>query len=324
MEPTDLDVRLLEEAGISSSISKISPLKGGANNRVYKIELEDASSLVLKQYFSHPQDLRPRLKAEYEFLSFAWNEGVRSIPQPLAQDPSRNRALYSYVDGSPATNSHANREYVEEAIAFLIALNKNRSRGNHLGCASESSFQFADSLAHVERRIDRLKNLSQDSPPLKLLHKFINDCLIPAWNECKTALHPEDPPVRDRILSPSDFGLHNTIFSMGKPIFIDFEYAGWDDPAKTICDFFLQPKFSIPMSFFALFSEAAASMTRNPSKTLERTQRLFSISKIKWCCIILNVFSNTGKSRRDFADHPHVFETQLELAERYLTNGPTL
>jgi len=45
----------------------------------------------------------------------------------------------------------------------------------------------------------------------------------------------------NRILSPSDFGLHNTISEKKKLYFLDFEYFGWDDPIKLICDFFWHP-----------------------------------------------------------------------------------
>jgi thiamine kinase-like enzyme len=44
----------------------------------------------------------------------------------------------------------------------------------------------------------------------------------------------------DRRLSPSDFGFHNIIVISDWMLkFIHFEYAGWDDPAKMVCDFFL-------------------------------------------------------------------------------------
>ena len=39
---------------------------------------------------------------------------------------------------------------------------------------------------------------------------------------------------------------NNIIIKKGKIYFIDFEYSGWDDPAKLYCDFILQPKIQIP------------------------------------------------------------------------------
>jgi thiamine kinase-like enzyme len=324
MESIAIDPGFLKKAGIASSICSLTPLRGGANNRVYKVLLDQSPPIVLKHYFSHPSDLRLRLKSEYEFIHYAWEMGIRSIPQPFAQDPIHNMALYSFIDGISGTHTHADESYVEAASEFLLQLNRDPSSGEHLGLASEACLEFKDYLSIVEKRLERLSSLPKDPKVYKQLKSFLAKRLIPKWNECKTALHSYTPNHEDRIISPSDFGLHNTIFSNGKPIFIDFEYAGWDDPAKTICDFFLQPKIPVSISAFESFAKRLSSLTKDPSKTLERTRRLFPISKIKWCCIILNVFSKVGKSRRDFAKDPQIFENQLQLAEKYLADGPNL
>lgn len=324
MEPTGVDPALLKKAGIESSPLECTPLRGGANNRVYKIEFECGSPKVLKHYFSHPGDTRPRLKSEFEFLRYAWDHGVREIPEPLAQDPSGNIALYSCIDGATASKIHSGPAYVDAAISFLLRLNAHRSQGKHLGPASEACFQFPDYVSLVERRLDRLKALPNDSIHLETLHDFMASLLLPKWDACKSALHSYSPRSADPIISPSDFGLHNTMVASDQFVFIDFEYAGWDDPAKTICDFFLQPKFPVSMDFFDSFSRALASLTSSPTQTIERAKRLFSISKIKWCCIILNVYSKIGQSRREFAEQPHLLETQLQLAKQYLMDGPHL
>ena len=48
-----------------------------------------------------------------------------------------------------------------------------------------------------------------------------------------------------RCISPSDFGFHNAIKTLDGVKFIDFEFAGWDDPCKALIDFMLQPKVPI-------------------------------------------------------------------------------
>ena len=59
---------------------------------------------------------------------------------------------------------------------------------------------------------------------------------------------PSERPLdqQDRCLSPSDFGFHNALAQGETVRFIDFEYAGWDDPAKTVCDFFHHPGVPVP------------------------------------------------------------------------------
>ena len=59
-----------------------------------------------------------------------------------------------------------------------------------------------------------------------------------------------DLPIAQRTLSPSDFGFHNALKRPdGRLAFLDLEYFGWDDPAKTIADFLLHPgmELSLPL-----------------------------------------------------------------------------
>jgi len=140
---------------------------------------------------------------------------------------------------------------------------------------------------------------------------------------CKAALHSLDPSSKDLIITPSDFGLHNALISgSGEPYFIDFEYAGWDDPAKTICDFFLQPKIPIPQMHFHAFAQQVCSMSINSEQTLQRTKLMFPVCKVKWCCIVLNVFARAGKTRRQFANSGQNPEAQIALAKNYLFSTP--
>jgi hypothetical protein len=109
-------------------------------------------------------------------------------------------------------------------------------------------------------------------------------------------------PVEDRCLSPSDFGFHNTIRATdGHLCFIDFEYAGWDDPAKLVADFFCQPELPVPPRFFEEFAQVIARQTSNPELHLSRFRFLLPVYRLKWCCILLNEFLPAGAERRRFA-----------------------
>ena len=316
-------LELLKSANIHFPAERVLPLKGGANNQVYRLEFAEHPPVVLKCYFQHPQDLRPRLKAEFEFLTFAWEQGIRCIPKPLAQDPTQNMALYSHIDGSLASSIHANKTFVSSAASFLKALNQNKQAGKHLVPASEACFRAADYLETVERKLSNLQSVAH-----KKLQDFLNHELIPFWKQvkdtaCKAALHSLDPSPEDLIITPSDFGLHNALISRtGESYFIDFEYAGWDDPAKTICDFFLQPKIPIPQMHFHAFAQQVFSLSKNSEQTTQRTQRMFPVCKVKWCCIVLNVFARAGKTRRQFANSGQNPEAQIALAKNYLFSTP--
>jgi len=323
---SELLLSLLRKAGIVPPPVHLHLLKGGANNRVLRIDLQNSDSLVLKTYFHHAQDTRPRLRAEFEFLTYAWNQNLRNIPKPLAADPTKNGALYSYIDGSQPT--HATPLFVQHATSFLTSLNKNKKEGTHLLPASEACTTLHHYTETVEKKLSRLLHSPQETALEKKMHQFLHQELIPRWNHitnglCKATLHHLDPEPEDLIISPSDFGLHNALLhSSGTPYFIDFEYAGWDDPAKTIADFFLQPKIPIPFSHFQSFARAIAQLSLNGEKTLQRTIQVLPICQIKWCCIILNVFTKTDKTRREFSQGIISQTTQLEIAKNYLFSTP--
>ena len=90
------------------------------------------------------------------------------------------------------------------------------------------------------------------------LAQFLQQEFIPfrktAEEWCRDFCHSHgfDPsneiPTNARTLSPSDFGFHNTLRRPdGELAFLDFEYFGWDDPAKTITDFLLHPGMQLPL-----------------------------------------------------------------------------
>ena len=107
----------------------------------------------------------------------------------------------------------------------------------------------------------------------------------------------------DRCISPSDFGFHNALLrDNGKISFIDFEYAGWDDPAKMIGDFFSQPAIPVSLKHFDSFISGALGYSKNNYELAQRARLLLPLFQIKWCCIILNDFLPDDARRRHFAN----------------------
>jgi hypothetical protein len=309
----------------------ITQLAGGANNRVSKLEFEGRSPLVYKQYFQHPGDLRPRLQSEFTFLQYAWNLGIRNIPEPIQINASANAALYSFLSGRCVEPADVNDFFLREAITFFLALNRIKATGASLRPASEACFSIDDYLRITQERVERLQTISPTNPIEQEAARFFQEELLPKWTSieawaCKSALHLGLPsnaplPMEERCISPSDFGFHNALLSPeGTISFIDFEYAGWDDPCKTVCDLFCQPKVPIPETYFEPISVAFASVTKSPEACLKRIEIIRPVMQIKWCCIILNSFTPIGKSRRIFSqsEEVHRQEKQLHAARKLL------
>ncbi|MGA2999828.1 hypothetical protein [Bradyrhizobium sp.] len=116
----------------------------------------------------------------------------------------------------------------------------------------------------------------------------------------------------ERCLSPSDFGFHNALVDdKGHLAFLDFEYAGLDDPAKLVSDFFCQPEIPVPLAYHAHFIDRMAQGLALDAAAIARCRLLLNGYRVKWTCIILNDFVPLDSARRAFA-------SEADRATRYL------
>ena len=309
----DQDIRPFIDSVISTPPLSCLPLPGGANNRVFKLTFSNQDPLILKRYFQHPQDPRQRLFAEYFFLQYAWSLGIRCIPQPLFFDEKANAAIYSFIPGKSVEPKDLSESLIQQTVDFFLALNKSTHQDKRLPLASESCFSIQQHLQTIEKRVVAL--LSYEHP---VLEEFLHCCLLPYWENVRESIVGAPDYVlseEERCISPSDFGFHNALLDNSQLGFIDFEYAGWDDPAKTVCDFFCQPRIPVPQSFFQKVSHTFVS---GNARALHRIELLFPAYRIKWCCIILNCFSPIGQTRRTFAQMDEKKEDQLKKAKQLL------
>ncbi len=342
---------LLATAGVEGSF-QLHALAGGANNRVFRVDVDDKAAadaahrrLLLKSYFSHPDDPRDRLATEFAFARFAWERGIRALPQPIALSPEDDLGLYEFIDGrafSPADLSDQATEIADRAInaalEFYDALNRHKGHPDaaNLGAASEACFSLQDHLAQVDRRLQRLQGIDRAAAVHDDAMCFVTRELAPAWSDAAQTVRagakrwdlPLDAPLagEQRCLSPSDFGFHNAIIDpAGVVRFFDFEYAGWDDPAKMVGDFFRQVKVPVPRRRLASFAEAVCASDAQGERLHRRIQLLFPVFQLKWCCILLNEFLPTSAASRRFAgasdDVVQQKQLQLKKAQAMLADA---
>jgi hypothetical protein len=296
---------LLREAGVEHARFELVPLSGGANNQVYRVEFGGRPPLVVKRYFFSAEDRRDRFHAEKSFYDFIEAAEVRGqTPQPLAWDRDRRLGLFSWIEGRRLQATEVDKGALDQALAFYFALNgqKDRAESAAIPNASEACFDLGEHFARVERRLVRLSGV--DSGADREAADFIFGELKPAFEKYRVGhAGAETAPLTAgrRCLSPSDFGFHNALRQGdGQLAFFDFEYAGWDDPAKLICDFLCQPAVPVPRSLWGYFIQATCGDVPGGS-SLERIERLLPLYQLKWCCILLNEFLPQEQSRRTFA-----------------------
>jgi hypothetical protein len=309
------------------------PLHGGRNSLVYLVPLSDGSQRVAKFYFRSADDPRNRLATEYESLSWLWQFGVRQIPQPLAADPAHDCGIYAYVEGQDISPEAITPELVDQTVVFLGQLHDARrhAAAAQFGPASEACFSVEAIAQNVRQRLKPFQSLSSSTAELRSGKSLVNDRLVPALTQlderaralCESHDLPygaELPEMR-RTLSPSDFGFHNArLTPNGKLVFLDFEYFGWDDPAKLLADFLLHPAMSLSSTLKRRFVSGALSVLGDDGFLRHRLLAVYPLFALKWCTIILNEFLPHHRARRDFAGAASTtcLQTQLERAEAML------
>lgn len=315
---------LLAQAGIDAVVQEVTPCMQGGNNRVYRVDTS-AGAFAAKQYFRHADDQRDRLAAEYAFLNYASARAPGAAPNPVACNEDMGLALYEFIDGTRFSPGGIGEAQVEAAIGFFRALNAApRQHAAHLPVASEACFSLADHLVLIGRRIEQLLAAPERSDLDAEAHQFIRS-LDESWRRLEVRIRTGAGragveldaalPPDQRCLSPSDFGFHNAMTEVGGKIrFLDFEYAGWDDPAKAVGDFFAQPALPVPEEFFPRFVTAITADFPDAERLATRARLLRPAYRVKWCCITLNVFRPVHMARRAFA-HPGLDEAALKRAQ---------
>lgn len=294
--PREWVAALLQRAEIVGPFAMI-PLAGGGNNRVFRVDTTDCSYL-LKAYFHHPDDPRDRLATEFGFSQRVANTG--RVPRPLASDSANRLGLYEFVEGRKLAPGEVGDNAVSQAVEFFLAI-QNPPAFAGFPAASEACFDEAAHLATVDRRIAGLARIPAEFAEAS---RFVREELAPAWHRIRTAILPSEIALNpeSRCVSPSDFGFHNALLEAdGRLRFLDFEYAGWDDPAKLVCDFFHQPAVPVPGQYLNWWLDAVREAIPAATDFEQRVRRLMPVYRIKWCCILLNEFLPVSRSRREFA-----------------------
>ncbi len=298
---------LLSAVGFEDGIA-LQPLDGGQNNRVYRVSDvahgpdQRRACAVLKLYYHDADDTRDRMGAEIAFTRFAAQHGIDVVAKPLAIDHEQHVAIYDFIDGRKVAAHEIDKNLIGQCLDFLSALQHARQHAEHINQGSEACMSMADHMATVERRVSRLEHEATDA----IVGKFVAEALRPRWDTIQSTLKTSSSMIRP-CLSPSDFGFHNALQTKdGRLRFIDFEYAGWDDPAKLVNDFFCQPKIAVPNTYREMFIDRVAKMHTDDAKEREQLRQRIAILEpvyvIKWCCIVLNAFVPTFATRRRFAE----------------------
>jgi hypothetical protein len=310
-------------------IDAITPVSGGRNSRVYRVTAA-GRTYALKQYPSRSDDLRDRLGTEAAALELMQRHRIDGIPRILAVDAERGFALLSWLDGTPVTE--VGESDVSAAAAFLAALHALRKTDEFPPdrLASEACLSAIELIRQIDSRLARLQALPAAEVDLQ---RFLSQSFASAFEGMTAQLRgsqqfhgidlaAELPPDK-RSLVPSDFGFHNSLrTSDGSLVFFDFEYFGWDDPAKLTADVMLHPGTVLAPDLGRSFRAAAERLYSDDPWFRRRLAAYYPLFGLRWVLILLNDFVPSHWRRREHAGAAEGWEAakrrQLSKAQEFL------
>jgi len=303
------------------TIDQIKIIKSGKNSKIYKINT-DKKKIILKFYYGKNT---LRIRKEFQFYRYLNQKNIKNVVTPIAFDFKNNCAALPYIDGSKI-HKVQNKDIIQFSN-FITKINQKNIHSKKIGLAVEGINKRENHIKICQNRINKLKRVDQKSSIKRELYLFLNKKIIPTFKNVKKKINDKkifyQPKYKlykkDMIISPSDFGFHNAIKSKKKIFFFDFEYGGYDDPVKLICDFYCQPNHKFSLKQKEKFKKLIIKKHKKFKELDYLISELLPIHHLKWCCIILNEFISSKLSIRKHAGQlkNDVLQSQLIKAKNY-------
>ena len=280
---------------LGSSEKSLVQLQGGINNRVFRCG-EGNNQWVIKGYLPLELNQRDRMQAEVDFLRYSAQVAPNFAPELIHFDPELRCVVLEHLEGKSFPEGVPPPEdAVNTAVEFFRRLNAETEAAKlsiHMD-AAESFLSLTEHLNNVHQRVGGMEcnhlpaTARTEAKRLLAILQSELECIYEnTTNRISSGEMVDLISTDSRCVSPSDFGFHNAIQTSTGLRFFDFEFAGWDDPAKTLVDFFLQPRSKITYDvakFFDIFD------TNTSHAILSRAKSLMPILRLKWLCIILSI-----------------------------------
>ena len=300
----------------SAKVEGIEKLKGNGNSAIYKLHLSNKNKSALKIYpeISHHN----RLDSEFKSTKIFKELNIKNVQRPISYDSSLGVATYEWIEGKRVLNYGVKE--LKAAVLFLSVLSQNSKakQFKNFPMASDACLNGSDIEIQIKRRLSQFDELPKKNHELE---QFLKNDFKPLFKEIvswskaswpSNSGYTEAIKKTELVLSPSDFGFHNSLHSQNENlIFHDFEYFGWDDPVKLISDFSHHASMSLTKEIEQLwFSETLEIYGKHLLARLTAAWPLFGLN---WCLIILNEFKDEVWSSRCSADN-----SKSDLRDEYL------
>jgi hypothetical protein len=293
MLPSAPDFERAAETLLGAPADAIDPVGNGGNSRVFRVTRGE-QRFALKQYPIVRGDRRDRIGHEIDALRFFERRGIANVPRVVAVDRGAGFALFTWIDGQGITGRDATD--IARAAAFLAQLDRARDGDDarRLPFAIDAVLAARDLDGQVAQRFTQFADVAASDAELA----SVLDEVHAVW----TPLRVDDAaPTLRLTLSPSDFGFHNALRRPdGDLVFVDFEYFGWDDPAKLVCDACWHPGMEMTREEQTAFVRAMRAVYADDPAFVDRLRRDWPRYGVRWVLIVLREFLPDVWQRRSW------------------------
>lgn len=276
------------------TISSRRKLDGGINSNLIKVRNTKGNSYCVKIYkkdFTNPS----RFEKETLFIKRISPLMPDSIPRVIASDPTNQIAILNFVEGKLVSKLNKCPTSIWRSFnRFVLDLQKHkRLVGKQLYMATDCALSLSQHHGILQKRRDEWLVAISNGMPSSIID-LVSEFLLWPYDKISQKLlsspaFHEMLSYQELIISPSDFGEHNAILNNDKVVFIDFEYAGLDDPAKLVSDYYCHPQNRVsPLIVRHLVKDLMEGFDQSQRLSfMSRLEIIFEIIKLKWCFIIM-------------------------------------
>lgn len=276
-------------SSLPTEILGVERINQGRNASCSKVILE-GMHVALKDYSNAP-DAEGRFLRESFTLELVSSLGVSNAPEIVAFDKENLQIATKFIDGkSPEKIS---RNFLISLSVFVAELNSDKTKIKSSSLSRSAYLRDFDVFEDIK---DRYSSVSSKTSLgfLKESHNYVYDSLrrflVRNPNQVNEIKKAFSLAGSIDFFSPSDIGLHNTIENKEGFFFIDFEYAGLDNPLKMLFDFIANPSNQIN-SLDLIYQDETIFQKYLSMLSSQQIAHFHFLFMTKWYFILLNVIS---------------------------------
>ncbi len=291
--------------------TKMEVIERVGNNRLFVLTMYSGLVILAKMYDNKSFTRKKCGEREYVSSQYLWSHGLHNIPQPIAYNQYTKLGLYEFKTADRLDGEKISFELVIQMSNFVNDLYSVSflPGAGELAEASASRRCLQDYVDSVNERLNVIVNECAYSDGLSKVSRCVNEELVPLKNFILERFYErvqknkldlsELFELPQRILSPSDFGIHNMLVDKNnKLIFLDFEYFGWDDIAKLLADFFHHVCNTITWDMKWYFLDALLDKCSLREPIMQRWKLVIDLVGFEWLLIVLNIADPEVLQRR--------------------------